>query len=69
MNSTAGSTPTVPKVLRVTELKNVLMNSLSGSGSMISSNRRFMLDQMARSCTSSPRRWRMSSTLPVTYLS
>ena len=37
MNSTAGSTPTVPKVLRVTELKNVLMNSLSGSGSMISS--------------------------------
>ena len=56
MNSTAGSTPTVPNVLRVTELKNVLVNSLSGSGSMISSKRRLMLDQIARSCTSSPRR-------------
>ena len=36
MNSTAASTPTVPKVRRVTELKNVFVNSLSGSGSMIS---------------------------------
>ena len=56
MNSTAASTPTVPKVLRVTELKKVLVNSLSGSGSMISSNRRLMLDQTERSCASSPRR-------------
>ena len=69
MNSTAGSTPTVPKVLRVTELKKVFGNSQSGSGSIISSKRRLMLDQTARSCTSSPRRVRISSTVPCTYFS
>ncbi len=69
MNSIAGSTPTVPNVLRVTELKKVFGNSQSGSGSIISSKRRLMADQIARSCTSSPSRWRISSTVPSTYFS
>ncbi len=66
MNSTAASTPTVPNVRRVTELKNVFVNSLSGSGSMISAKRRLIADQIARSCTSSPSRRRMTSTVPST---
>ncbi len=66
MNSTAASTPTVPKVRRVTELKKVFVNSLSGSGSMISAKRRLMADQIARSWTSSPSRCRISSTVPST---
>ena len=48
-NSTAASTPIVPKVRRVTELKNVLSNSRSGSASISSVKRRLMLLQSARS--------------------
>jgi hypothetical protein len=50
------------------QLKNVLANSWSGSGSMISSKRRLMLDQTARSSASSPSLLRISSTLLSTYL-
>jgi hypothetical protein len=53
----------------VTELKNVLSNSRSGSSSISSVKRRLMLLHNARSVASSPSRSRMCATARLTNLS
>ena len=62
-NSTSGATPTVPKTLRLIELKKVLVNSGSGCSVIRAAKAPRMRRQSGRSSEREPSRSRSSATV------